>query len=140
MYAEPLLQVPPGVAQDKDVVAPGQIGPPLPVIAAGAGFTVTVIVESTEDCMQEIIAVPAETPVTIAQEVPVDATVATATLLLLHVAAVVIVVSPHKYLGVPIHTRPEPEIAAEACPVKSTANKREKIKNVFFILVTFRFC
>jgi len=43
-----LLHVPPADVQDNDVVVPTQIGPRLPVMAVGEGFTVTVSVDTVE--------------------------------------------------------------------------------------------
>jgi len=128
-----LLHVPPTVAHDRGVVVPAQIGPKLPLIAVGDALTVTVSVETVDPWVQVMIAVPTDTPVTAAQEVPVDATVATATLLLLQVAAVVIVVSPQSMRGVPMHTIPQPEMAANVFPPNNSEKIENRINKLFFI-------
>mgnify|MGYP006872460569 CR=1 FL=1 len=128
-----LLQVPPTDVHERDVVVPAQMGPRLPVMAAGEALTVTVSVETVVPWVQVIIAVPTDTPVTAAQDVPVGATVATATLLLLQVAAVVIVVSPQRIRGVPMHTMPQPEIAANVFPPNNSEKIENRINKLFFI-------
>jgi hypothetical protein len=128
-----LLHVPPAVAQERDVVLPTQMGPRLPVMADGEVLTVTVSVDTVAPCVHVIIAVPSDTPVTAAHEIPVDATVATATLLLLQIAVVVIEVSPQRIRGVPIHTMPEPEIAAKEFPPSMSEKIENRINKLFFI-------
>jgi hypothetical protein len=75
-----LLQVPPGVASARLVVARLQIAS-VPVIAAGCVFTVTVATETHEPIAYDITEVPAVTPVT----TPAADTVATAGVVDVHV-------------------------------------------------------
>lgn len=81
-----LLHVPPVVASLSEVVDPTQTLV-VPSIAPGSGFTVTtVVLKHVVPKMYEITAVPKLLPVTH----PVEATVATEVLLLLHVPPVVV--------------------------------------------------
>ena len=102
MLASPLLQAPPVAASLRLVVAPTQTVF-VPVIGAGAGPTVTVIVaEQPADVIYVMVNVHAATPVTIPVVKP---TVATDGLLLLHVpppTSLSAVVEPTHTFGVPV--------------------------------------
>jgi hypothetical protein len=78
-----LFQVPPGVVDDKVMLAPRQTGP-LPVMDAGAGFTVivAVFVQPVEVSVKVRVVVPPLSAVRLPVDEPTDATVV---LLLAHV-------------------------------------------------------
>ena len=98
-----LAQVPPAVASESVSVLPTHSGA-IPVIPAGAGSTVTVVVRihPVDNSVNVIGAVPAAMPVTILDVVP---TVATAVLPLCHVpvpASLSIVVEPTQTFVLPV--------------------------------------
>ncbi len=71
-----LFQVPPGVVDDKVMLAPRQTGP-LPVMDAGAGFTVivAVFVQPVEVNVKVRVVVPPLSAVRLPVDEPTDATV-----------------------------------------------------------------
>lgn len=101
-----LVHAPPTEVLLKVVVVPGQ-AVSTPVIAAGNGFTVCILVPiQPVGNVYVIVGVPAKTPVTIPDEVPI---VASAGLLLLHTPVPVVLVS---ITFEPTHTVAEPVMAA----------------------------
>jgi predicted lysophospholipase L1 biosynthesis ABC-type transport system permease subunit len=85
-----LLHVPPAVALESVIPVPAHIETPPPAIAAGAGCTVKITVAVPEGPVKEIVAVPGDTPFTVAKPEPVATTVAIAVLLLFQVALVLV--------------------------------------------------
>ena len=108
-----LLQVPPEVASERQLVRPRQM-PGLPAIAAGSGFTLIVFMatQPTGDVASIVTAPPVtEAPVTTPV---VEPTVAIAVALLLQVTPAVASV---RVMVLPVHTEEGPEIGDVALTV-----------------------
>jgi hypothetical protein len=125
-----LVHVPPGVVELSVVVAPVQTVL-LPVMAAGNAFTVTTAVRVQPLVPKQVmVAVPAATPVTVPDDEPM---VATAVLLLLHVAPRLVVLN---VVVDPAHILNVPAMALGAgCTVTTTVVKHADAGSVYVIVV-----